>query len=121
MLGLTFLAWGNSSGDLVTNLAVAKAGYPGMAIAGSYGGPLFNLLLGVGLPMVWNCSANFPRQSVFILDASTLFTLYTAMFVLVLTLPAVALSGFRFPARSPLALLGIYAGYLVVAIVITLA
>lgn len=53
VLGLTLLAWGNSSGDLVTNLAVAKAGFPGMAIAGSYGGPLFNILLGVGLPMLY--------------------------------------------------------------------
>eukprot|EP00904_Undaria_pinnatifida_P006415 jgi/Undpi1/2903/HiC_scaffold_14.g06280.m1 len=51
VLGLSFLAWGNCAGDWVTNLAVAKAGYPGMAIAGSYGGPLFNLLLGIGLPM----------------------------------------------------------------------
>ena len=104
----------------MTNLAVARAGYPGMAIAGSYGGPLFNLLLGVGLPTVWNCAASFPKQSVFVLDASTLFTLYTAIFVLALTLPAVAMSGFRFPKRSPMALLGIYAGYLVMAIVITL-
>lgn len=54
VLGLTLLAWGNSSGDLVTNLAVAKAGFPGMAIAGSYGGPLFNVLLGIGLPMIYS-------------------------------------------------------------------
>lgn len=121
VLGLSFLAWGNCAGDWVTNLAVAKAGYPGMAIAGSYGGPLFNLLLGIGLPMVWNCSRSYPEQSVFILDAPTMFTLYTAIFVLVLTLPAVALSGFGFPEKSPLALLGIYAVYIVVAIVITLA
>lgn len=54
VLGLTLLAWGNSSGDLVTNLAVARAGFPGMAIAGSYGGPLFNVLLGIGLPMFYS-------------------------------------------------------------------
>jgi solute carrier family 24 (sodium/potassium/calcium exchanger), member 6 len=42
------LAWGNSSGDLVTNLAVSRAGYPNMALAGCFGGPLFNLLIGLG-------------------------------------------------------------------------
>lgn len=52
---MTLLAWGNSAGDLVTNVAVAKAGFPGMAIAGSYGGPLFNVLLGIGLPMFYSC------------------------------------------------------------------
>ena len=61
MLGLTLLAWGNSAGDLVTNLAVAKAGFPGMAIAGSYGGPLFNILLGIGLPMFYS-SARYTRS-----------------------------------------------------------
>ncbi len=48
-------------GDLVTNLAVAKAGFPGMAIAGSYGGPLFNILLGIGLPMFYS-SARYGRR-----------------------------------------------------------
>lgn len=61
VLGLTLLAWGNSAGDLVTNLAVAKAGFPGMAIAGSYGGPLFNILLGIGLPMFYS-SARYGAQ-----------------------------------------------------------
>lgn len=50
ILGLTVLAWGNSLGDFVTNVAVARQGYPSMAMAACFGGPLLNLLMGVGLP-----------------------------------------------------------------------
>ena len=49
LLGLTLLAWGNSLGDLITNVSIAKAGLGQMAIAGCFGGPTFNLLIGLGL------------------------------------------------------------------------
>ncbi|TMW62966.1 hypothetical protein Poli38472_005584 [Pythium oligandrum] len=52
LLGATVLAWGNSIGDLATNISIARAGYPKMAIAGCYGGPVFNILVGLGLPMI---------------------------------------------------------------------
>ncbi|XP_046615050.1 putative sodium/calcium exchanger 7 [Neodiprion virginianus] len=48
-LGMMFLAWGNSIGDLISNVAIAKRGYPRMGFAACFGGPLFNTLLGMGL------------------------------------------------------------------------
>ncbi|KAG1704084.1 hypothetical protein DVH05_006097 [Phytophthora capsici] len=53
LLGLTVLAWGNSVGDFITDVSVARAGFPQMAIAGCFGGPVFNILLGLGLPMAF--------------------------------------------------------------------
>ena len=50
ILGLTLLAWGNSISDLVADVAVARRGFPRMGFSASFGGPLFNLLLGIGLP-----------------------------------------------------------------------
>lgn len=121
LLGLTFLAWGNSCGDLVTNVAVSRAGYPGMAIAGSYGGPLFNLLLGIGLPMIWNCSMIYPAPSVFKLDAVTIVTAMSSLAVLIGTLPTVLSEGYKFPPKAPMALLSAYMLYLVVEMVVTFA
>ena len=44
ILGVTLLAWGNSIADFIANLAVAKQGYPQMAIAACFGGPLLSIL-----------------------------------------------------------------------------
>lgn len=51
LLGLTVLSWGNSIGDLITNISVARAGFSEMAVAGCFGGPVFNILVGLGLPL----------------------------------------------------------------------
>ncbi|XP_064465928.1 mitochondrial sodium/calcium exchanger protein-like [Ornithodoros turicata] len=53
LLGLTVLAWGNSIGDLVTNITVARQGFPNMAVAACFGGPLLNMLLGIGISYTW--------------------------------------------------------------------
>jgi sodium/potassium/calcium exchanger 6 len=48
-LGLTVFAVGNSLGDLVADITVARLGYPVMALSACFGGPMLNILLGVGL------------------------------------------------------------------------
>ncbi|THF98536.1 hypothetical protein TEA_014083 [Camellia sinensis var. sinensis] len=52
LLGLTVLAWGNSVGDLVADVAVAKAGQPALAMADCFAGPMFNMLFGLGTALV---------------------------------------------------------------------
>ncbi|KAI8376246.1 Sodium/calcium exchanger protein-domain-containing protein [Radiomyces spectabilis] len=49
IMGLTIFAVGNSVGDLVSNTAIAKMGFPTMAISACYAGPLLNMVLGVGI------------------------------------------------------------------------
>ncbi|KAK0097252.1 hypothetical protein PV326_002781 [Microctonus aethiopoides] len=55
MLGITLLAWGNSISDLISNVAVARQGYPRMGYSACFGGPMFNTLLGLGL--TWTIAA----------------------------------------------------------------
>ncbi|CAF4403392.1 unnamed protein product, partial [Adineta steineri] len=43
ILGLTFLAWGNSLSDYVSNVVSARQGYPNMGISACYGGPLLSM------------------------------------------------------------------------------
>lgn len=119
ILGLTFLSWGSTCGDLMTNIAVARAGFPGMAVAASYGGPVFNLLLGLGLPTLWNSIKDFPDVPLFVLDSATMLSVYVSVIILLGTLTAVALSGFRFPVKTPLVLVAAYTVYIFVAIATT--
>lgn len=52
ILGLTILAWGNCLLDFLSNLAVARKGFPRMGIAACFGAPFLTLLLGVGIPCI---------------------------------------------------------------------
>lgn len=42
ILGATVLAWGNSLGDVVANVIMARQGAPKMALAACFAGPCFS-------------------------------------------------------------------------------
>ncbi|XP_042297434.1 mitochondrial sodium/calcium exchanger protein isoform X2 [Sceloporus undulatus] len=58
VLGLTLLAWGNSIGDMFSDLTVARQGYPRMAFSACFGGIIFNMLVGVGLGCLLQMSSS---------------------------------------------------------------
>lgn len=41
-------------GDTISNVMISKKGYPAMAIGACLGGPLLNLLIGLGLALTFN-------------------------------------------------------------------
>jgi len=49
IVGLTIFAMGNSLGDFVANVTIAKMGFPTMAMSACFGGPMLNILLGIGI------------------------------------------------------------------------
>lgn len=53
ILGLTVFAVGNSLGDLVANITVARLGFPVMALSACFGGPMLNILLGIGVSGIY--------------------------------------------------------------------
>ena len=60
ILGMTVLAWGNSIGDFVANTVVARQGFPEMAISAAFGGPLFNMVFGLGMSVTYANLVSYP-------------------------------------------------------------
>lgn len=89
ILGATVLAWGNSVGDLISDIVMAKKGSPNMALSATYAGPMFNMLLGLGIGMTIRASKTYPApilveaSKAFLASGFFLFlTLYSTLIVL---------------------------------------
>jgi solute carrier family 24 (sodium/potassium/calcium exchanger), member 6 len=94
LLGLTVLSWGNSVGDAFASVAISKNGFGEMAITGCVAGPVFNLLLGLGLTTL-RCNmmladgikykADDPKVKLTLFTLGAMFSVIAALFWLALT------------------------------------
>ncbi|KAF9577689.1 hypothetical protein BGW38_006937, partial [Lunasporangiospora selenospora] len=107
ILGLTIFAMGNSLGDLVANITIAKMGFPRMAFSACFGGPLLNMLLGVGISgtyMTVKTGKPIPLQI-----SPTLFVSLTGvLFTLMMSIIIVPRNGYMMNKNWGLFLLGMY-------------
>lgn len=118
ILGLTILAFGNSIGDLMSNVSMARNGFAKMGISACYGGPLFNLLFGIGLPY---CILLYKDTTLFLpINYSKIVTLSfgTASFSLLTTMFLLIFSDFRTKKWHGIILLTIYVFYVSTACLI---
>ncbi|XP_055926230.1 mitochondrial sodium/calcium exchanger protein-like isoform X2 [Argiope bruennichi] len=117
ILGLTVLAWGNSIGDFISNLSVARQGYPRMGISACYGGPLLNLLLGIGIPYTVIIAKNGRPLK---LKYEKLVTLLYSTLTVILLFTIVTMTFLRFQAKRPfgIILICMYLVFLTTAIIL---
>lgn len=59
IMGLTFLAWANSIGDLVADISLARLGKARTAVAACFGSPLLNILFGTGVGCLGKSLSDF--------------------------------------------------------------
>ncbi|XP_044131266.1 mitochondrial sodium/calcium exchanger protein [Bufo gargarizans] len=115
VLGLTLLAWGNSIGDFISDLTLARQGYPRMAFSACFGGIIFNVLIGVGLGCLLQMGPSYKLQ----LEAQGLLVWILAGGLgisLVFSLIAVPIQCFHLRRGYGIALFFLYGIFLVVAL-----
>lgn len=112
-LGLTVLAWGNSLGDFFTNTAVAKQGLGEMAIAGCYGGPVFNILVGLGSALFEGAIFSYPKTITVVLDKSSMLSIVFLYISLLSTLVFMWHTKFQIDRSFGIYLISLYGVYTV--------
>ncbi|KIX07132.1 uncharacterized protein Z518_05109 [Rhinocladiella mackenziei CBS 650.93] len=118
ILGLTIFAVGNSLGDLVADITVAKLGFPVMALSACLGGPMLNILLGIGIGGMYmtihkatHKHAKHPQKPIkykpYEIDVSTTLMIsgVTLLVTLVGLLIVVPLNGWRMDRKIGLGLI----------------
>ncbi|KAG8190982.1 hypothetical protein JTE90_010841 [Oedothorax gibbosus] len=116
IVGLTILAWGNCLLDFLSNLAVARKGFPRMAIAACFGAPFLTLLLGVGVPCIIEMIGQEPggMQLNYSPLTSILFSALAAS--LVSTVLVLVVCRFQTKKAYGVYLIGLYLCFVVIAV-----
>lgn len=110
IMGLTVLAWGNSIGDMVSNVVVSRKGFPQMALSACYASPLCTMLLGLGIALTMRIaklrvvSFNIVSQLSNTVFWGFIFLIGSLVFVAII----VPVSGFTFKKILGITLIAIY-------------
>ncbi|XP_050381779.1 cation/calcium exchanger 5 [Argentina anserina] len=118
LLGLTVLAWGNSVGDLVADVAVAKAGHPAMAMAGCFAGPMFNMLVGLGSALVIQTYNVYPEAYELQFHVGIVIAFVFLLLSLMGSLLVITWCRFRVPRFWGFCLVGVYVVFMAVSLLI---
>eukprot|EP01086_Lenisia_limosa_P003842 TRINITY_DN1857_c0_g1_i1.p1 TRINITY_DN1857_c0_g1~~TRINITY_DN1857_c0_g1_i1.p1 ORF type:complete len:117 (+),score=9.98 TRINITY_DN1857_c0_g1_i1:317-667(+) len=116
---MTVLAWGNSLGDMVSNLSVAKQGMAGMAVSACFGGPLLNLLLGMGGAFFF---MTFKSHTIYLDVEHSIFSALAGLTVsLLFSMLYIPFSGYRSNKLYGVITIGLYTIFLSLGVILTFA
>lgn len=117
IMGLTVLAWGNSMGDLSANMTMARKGLANMAMTACFAGPVFNILVGLGLGFSGLASKTGIAEAAVTVSAPIatgfIFVMLNCISILVV---GVLFSKGRIETSYGYLALGMYATYVIVSI-----
>eukprot|EP00587_Corethron_hystrix_P001732 CAMPEP_0113310300 /NCGR_PEP_ID=MMETSP0010_2-20120614/8000_1 /TAXON_ID=216773 ORGANISM="Corethron hystrix, Strain 308" /NCGR_SAMPLE_ID=MMETSP0010_2 /ASSEMBLY_ACC=CAM_ASM_000155 /LENGTH=796 /DNA_ID=CAMNT_0000165727 /DNA_START=302 /DNA_END=2692 /DNA_ORIENTATION=- /assembly_acc=CAM_ASM_000155 len=118
IMGLTILAWGNSMGDLSANITMARKGLANMAMTACFAGPLFNMLvgIGVGFSMIRE-TTHRDSKSVELNKSIKVGFLFLVLNCLLIVFVGLVMNNNRIPQYYGYIALVLYAMYIIISIV----
>jgi solute carrier family 24 (sodium/potassium/calcium exchanger), member 6 len=117
VIGLTILAWGNSMGDLSANMTMARKGLANMAMTACFAGPVFNILVGLGLGFSSLAAKSGEAQIEVSLSPSVVTGfIFIALNGITLLVIGLGIGKGRIPKQFGYLSLSVYAIYLIVSI-----
>lgn len=121
LIGLTILAWGNCLLDFMSNLSVARSGFPRMGIAACFGSPFLTLLIGVGVPCVIKLLSGFGLSGVPLQFSPLVVVLFCTLGLSLLSTSAsMMITSFHTKRPYGLYLIMLYVMFLITAILVEL-
>ena len=121
-LGLTVLSWGNSLGDFMAGVSLSKRGLGEMAMTGCIAGPVFNLMLGLGVTTLLCNLQNGKGLNINIQGTdgqSTLISLISLLAVTVILTILVVINDFKVSKNHAKILMGLYTASMIVTAIVT--
>ena len=82
-----------------------------MAIAGSYGGPVLNLCVGLGISFLFATSSTYPAPFPLVIDSSSVISIVFAVLILTSTMGFVTLNQYEMTPLLGYYLIGMYILY----------
>ena len=123
LLGLTILSWGNSIGDSIASCSISRKGYGEMAFTSCIAGPVFNLMMGLGLATLQN---NIHLENGIEFDISnkdnisSFATILSSIFILVILIWMVVMNDYKAKTRDAKIIIFLYIVAIVVISYLTL-
>ncbi|BFZ57891.1 hypothetical protein PYCC9005_004946 [Savitreella phatthalungensis] len=119
ILGLTVFAVGSSLADFVADVTVARMGFSVMAFSATFGGPLMNILLGLGISGAYVNLASHKSYDTQI-SPTLIITCASLLTTLVTMLIAIPAQGYRMTRGLGVALIGIFLIGMIISILVEL-
>jgi len=84
VMGLSFIAFGSSVPDALSSILVARKGYGNMAVSHSLGSNVFDILLCLGLPWVFNTLIYDPDSIIEVKSSGMFLSCIILLFVMII-------------------------------------
>lgn len=111
LLGLTIMSWGNSIGDAFASCTMSIKGFGEMAITGCIAGPVFNLMIGLGIITLRSNLQN-PEGIVFDIanrqNISSFLTILTTLLILMIFIWMIVMNDYKARPKDAKIIMAIY-------------